>query len=473
MKHIKLFEAEIKRTFSEWLGNPSAPKRDNNYTFIFPVRKDWKFIDEGEFTLSDIDEFTKTESGMSLIDRIGRDMDLQHDEVLANEDEIYQAWLEQEMEGLGKYDRFLNTFGLNFKESIITHQNFIHLKRSFNGSHIARQFDARSFGGTFNVLDIKMKSLSESGDEITLVVQVDRNLNEDQKETIKDFLTGQLADEWGRGISNQVNREKRGNLEFDTTIEVWWNSGYPAWGIEIEESISESVDLSKTSIKKNSEMIEVVDEIIHLLTEVGEGKPEIHQVTEDWGGIRLYDSPIVQSGYLNIRDFYLVIYVDYTPKSVDEDYVLSAADRLEDIGVKMICHDISGIGLSFLLTGLENYNNLKSLGFKFFDDFDWNSKQQYGTAIGKYDNSAPPLQSTIEKSVAYNAGDKVRVDIKYNTNQHRWGFTVTPFGPNKPILSIPSPYSSPDRGMAEVYNIDLQSKWGRYSELKSWKGKTL
>ena len=46
MKHLKIFEAEIKRTFGEWLQNPKAKSRESIYTFEFPVKKVFN-VDEG------------------------------------------------------------------------------------------------------------------------------------------------------------------------------------------------------------------------------------------------------------------------------------------------------------------------------------------------------------------------------------------------------------------------------------------
>ena len=125
---------------------------------------------------------------------------------------------------------------------------------------------------------------------LPLILKVNKELNDDQKDTIKDFLSGQLADDWGRNFSKQVRRENRGKLEFDTRIEVWWNSGYPAWGIEIEESLNES----NQNELGNRWMIKVVGEIKHLLTEVGEGELELLEIIEDHGGTRLYNHPEIQ-----------------------------------------------------------------------------------------------------------------------------------------------------------------------------------
>ena len=442
MKYLKLFEAEIMRSFSDWLKDPKVPARTEfKYNIIFPIRKEWMFIDDGDFTLVDMDEFTKDESGMSLIDVIGKDMDLQRDEVLANEDEVYDAWLDQEWDGLGKYDKFLNTFGLNFKESFITTEDFLHLRRSLSGSHLEKQFDARSFGGTFNVLAIRTKKLSESGDEITLEIQVNKELNDDQKDTIRDFISGQLADDWGRNFSKQVRRENRGNLEFDTRIEVWWNSGYPAWGIEIEESINENRGI-QIPLGDVPHRIKVVDDIKHLLTEVGEGDLRLLEIIEDHGGTRLYDHPEIQSGYINVRGFYLASYPDYTPKNVDMDYVLASADRLEDIGVKMICHNLGSIGLTFLLTGLENYNDLKKSGFLFFEDMKWEK------SIGdkKY--------ARWTKCVCGNA------IITIEEYKNGWDFNFAKVPGSKLLLDFPFQIVFWDRGMAEYNNYLLQSKFG-------------
>ena len=39
MKHLKIFEAEIKRTFDEWLKNPQAKRTESIYTFEFPRKQ--------------------------------------------------------------------------------------------------------------------------------------------------------------------------------------------------------------------------------------------------------------------------------------------------------------------------------------------------------------------------------------------------------------------------------------------------
>ena len=71
MKHLKLNETEIKRSFTEWLKDPKKPVQDEKTTYYFrcPAIKYYRLIDNGRFTNDEILNYIKSEHDP---DKIGR-----------------------------------------------------------------------------------------------------------------------------------------------------------------------------------------------------------------------------------------------------------------------------------------------------------------------------------------------------------------------------------------------------------------
>jgi len=230
MRYLKLYELKVQKSFSDWLKDPKKPT-ETEFKLTFPVRKHYEFASK-EFSLEEIDNFCKKESGMSVIEVILIDMDLDRDSVLANEKEIFEAWIDQEYEN--QIEKFYDTFGLNYSELVISDGDFENIKNSFNDQHLEKYFDSRSFNVDFNILSMNITEPNEFKSEISVLVKLSKEISEDQKEIIKDFLAGQLADGWGEGFSQKSKREKNGKLVFKTWIEFYWGSGYPQWEITLE-----------------------------------------------------------------------------------------------------------------------------------------------------------------------------------------------------------------------------------------------
>lgn len=62
MKHLKLNETEIKRSFTEWLKDPKKPVQDEKTTYYFrcPAIKYYRLIDNGMFTNDELLNYIKS-----------------------------------------------------------------------------------------------------------------------------------------------------------------------------------------------------------------------------------------------------------------------------------------------------------------------------------------------------------------------------------------------------------------------------
>ena len=246
MKYLKTFEAEIKRTFDEWLKDPKAPKTDSyNYQFEFPVKKIFN-IDDGYIDLDNLAEYLNQERGCDIYRDIANEIDLSSgleeddniptvtkEEVQANIDEYFYTWIKQSFnDNMGKFFRM---YDLDFEEDYIEPKDFEDLKNSFNEDPLEKYYPSKEYNQDFKILSMKVTGLKNDNKIIGQVI-TNRRLSEDEIDSIKDFLEGQCSDGWGEGYdqSSQEKEEIHG-LNFYSNIKPWWNDGYPEWYLEVKE----------------------------------------------------------------------------------------------------------------------------------------------------------------------------------------------------------------------------------------------
>ena len=230
MRYLKLYELALQKSFLDWLKDPSQ-KDKVKYVVSSSARKRYK-LSSLNVSLVELDKLTKKMCGISILDSIETDMDLNRDSILANEREIYQAWVEQEWGGEKNQERFLNTYGLDFVEYEFSIEDSKNVSIGLDTAQLAKKFDSRSFGENFGINSIKFLSIKDGKLDISLVST--KQLDEDDKGSVKDFITEQLSDGWGKIYSQKKQREKIGKLMFETSIEFYWHSGYPTWDITMD-----------------------------------------------------------------------------------------------------------------------------------------------------------------------------------------------------------------------------------------------
>jgi len=248
MKHLKkykIFEAEIKRTFDEWLKNPKASKKDSfDYQFEFPVKKVFN-IDESNLDIDNIADYLKKERGCNLYRDIANEIDLSsgldedeeiptisEEEVKSNIDQYFDTWLAQEYNN--DMAKFFRMYDLDFEEDHLSEENFEDLKDNFNESHLENYYTYREYNHDFKILSLEVTKL-KNGNKIVGEIKIDRELTDDEMESVEDYLVGQCSDGWGEGFEQSQEKEKIKGLNFYVSIKPWWSDGYPEWYLNFNQ----------------------------------------------------------------------------------------------------------------------------------------------------------------------------------------------------------------------------------------------
>jgi hypothetical protein len=248
MKHLKLFEAEIKRTFTDWLKDPKAPRYESIYRFEFPSKKVFN-LDEGSIDVDNLKEFLQYERGCDICQDIANELDLgimvgdfededyeeptlTKKEVEANLDEYFWSWIEQSFKN--DMSRFFRLYDLDFEEDEIDKDDFESIRDSFNESKLEQYYTYREYNHSFKILKIEVTGMKDDN-IIEGVIETNRELSDDEIESVKDYLTGQCSDGWGEGIEQDSDSKEIYGLKFWINLKVWWMDGYPNWYLKIEK----------------------------------------------------------------------------------------------------------------------------------------------------------------------------------------------------------------------------------------------
>lgn len=233
-------ESRVKRTFVEWLDElekKSGEISENIYEFEFPVKKIYNVSENADVNY--FPNFLKSEKNIDICDIIANEIELDFlekgeaykEEIEANFDKYFEQWIEQKFDG--DVSSFYRLYDLDFEKNEISEDDFNILKDGFNSLKLEEQYPYKEYNQDFKIESMSLIQLKDTN-KIIGKFETNRILNEDEVDSIKDFLTNQCSDEWGKSIL-QPKEEKINNLAFDTYILVWWGDGYPGWDIEIEE----------------------------------------------------------------------------------------------------------------------------------------------------------------------------------------------------------------------------------------------
>lgn len=239
MKHIKIFEAEIKRSFQDWLKNP----KNTELTFEFPVRKVFN-ADESNLDLLKMVDYLKYQNGINLYKDISNELrneveddeddnnyELSEVDVKRNFDEHFDKWIDQQYNG--DMSKFFRMYDLDHIENEINEEDFDSLKESFNSEDLKEYYPYKEMNQDFKILKMEITSIKSDNIVVGEIV-VDRTLTEDEILSISDFIEGQCSDGWGEGFSQEQEVEITDGFRFLTRIETWWGQGFPNWYITVK-----------------------------------------------------------------------------------------------------------------------------------------------------------------------------------------------------------------------------------------------
>lgn len=252
MKHIKsykLFEADIKRTFDEWLQDPKAPSQEFIYQFEFPVKKSYR-VNESRLDVEDLIHFFKYEQGFDICNEIANEIELEYttnldedededldvsvskEEVHSNFSQYFDQWIEQKFEG--DIEKFFRMYNLEYETIDLNEKDFIKIKDDFNKNDLKRYYTYKEYNHDFKIEKLEITEL-QGKNTITGVIKTDRKLQQDEIDSIKDYIEGQCSDGWGEGFEQNIEKEKINKIPFLIVLKPWWGDGYPQWSLEIKE----------------------------------------------------------------------------------------------------------------------------------------------------------------------------------------------------------------------------------------------
>lgn len=248
LKKYKLYESDIKRSFTDWLNNPNSKNKEFIYEFKFPCKKMFN-IDKGN-KIEDIAQYLLNEKNINIYEIISKEMEtdlpigdfdvynidtdfddieISEEEIKANFNEYFNSWLDKNYNG--KLDKFYRMYDLDFEEYIISNDDFESIQFDFNKSNLLDKYPFKEYNQNFQFISIEIKQLKD--DNIIIgEFEVNRQLTNDEIDSINDFISNQLSDEWGDSFQEE-EEEEIGGIMFLTSIKTWWIDSYPEWYLEI------------------------------------------------------------------------------------------------------------------------------------------------------------------------------------------------------------------------------------------------
>jgi hypothetical protein len=117
MRHINIFEAEVVKSFRDWLRDPKKPIEDNGwveteYIYSCPIIKELTLADNGDFTTIELLDYIKDIHGQDLLATIARDNNMTKDQLKRDDDldDKFDNFLKGEYTSSNYWTKFLDEY---------------------------------------------------------------------------------------------------------------------------------------------------------------------------------------------------------------------------------------------------------------------------------------------------------------------------------------------------------------------------
>lgn len=204
MKHIKLFE--------------SFKEGSHEYRFSFDIMKTIRIKDDGYWTWGELSEYLRDECGCNIKEEVARENEVDRREV--SDDMI------EEFANKMGWEKFKQVYGLDSEEYEINNIEYDALMDDFNNSELEKYFNSSKYGFNFDVLSIRVikpeKKIRGEYNKIHGIFTTNAQLNEEEMDAVKEYISGQCSDGWGEGFMQNDEEEKRGGVKFYTNLVPWW-----------------------------------------------------------------------------------------------------------------------------------------------------------------------------------------------------------------------------------------------------------
>lgn len=207
------------------------------YSFSFPVNKKYQLKDDGTWTWDEVCDFLKR-NGTDLRSDVEGSMDLEDGEEREVTDDDIDKFVNEYGVNNGRrrhggWDRFKEDYGLDFDGGDMEMEDYRVMMDDFNEGDLEQYFDWDNYNGEpFELYNLQLVEPRRRGYYGTAEGTFETNieLNEEQLNHIKDYITGQCSDGWGEGFEQQSRDEEMDGLNFETSIHPW---KYDNWNVTI------------------------------------------------------------------------------------------------------------------------------------------------------------------------------------------------------------------------------------------------
>jgi hypothetical protein len=228
MKHIKIFEAEVTKSFTDWLKNPKRPKEDEwkevEYTYSIPISKKISLVDSGDFSTLELLYFIKDEHVQDLFQIIARENEISvHDLKRSDDlDEMLENYLKGEFGSTDTYwSKFLDEYFM-IEDYIDSDDDYDYIIKSFNS--IDKSFSNDEAWFRVNDVefvypqDVRADTGRVSDSNIYIKITTSRELRDEEEfGWIKEYIneiTSNLEHELNSDARKIVKRNSNYNLKF-------------------------------------------------------------------------------------------------------------------------------------------------------------------------------------------------------------------------------------------------------------------
>lgn len=219
MKYLKIFEAEIKKSFTDWLKNPKAPtKIQDKYNYIFakPVRLQEELVDNGDFSTYLLLKFIEEENGEDIFREISNELGVDYKSIKKDcelLDESFEKWIRKYK---GGWSEFLSENMIYLNE--INIQSFRAIKSSFEEEIKSENGISYDFDDYLHELEYDGKDIKVYDIKIADEQELKKINNKEYFDTDNNIFfvvtTNRILEEYESGLLSEYIQDKIDNLSF-------------------------------------------------------------------------------------------------------------------------------------------------------------------------------------------------------------------------------------------------------------------